>query len=84
MFQNLFDLHRELPFEQILLHERQIAQSFQHRPRLLPNIEKLRCSTSTVSLAAPVIPFSFSNRPEIESNEIDLTKLIRDTYANRG
>ena len=116
MFQNLFQLHRELPFRQILLHERQIAQSFQYRPQLLPNIEKLRCVTSlsdpthpmrlttpasTVSLSAPGTSIGLNNRaeidafhqvnesaafvrPTIESNEIDLTQLIRDTYSSHG
>ncbi len=115
MFQNLFNLHREFAFDEVLINERQIAESFQYRPSLLSNIEKLRFVTHSVitngeknrlTFAATPTPktflstsTSFSNRPDIEafqqkkesiqtikspieSNEIDLTKLIRDSYAN--
>jgi hypothetical protein len=111
MFQNLFNLHREFAFDEVIINERRIAESFQYRPSLLPNIEKLRFSPhSTITnneknrltFAATPTPktfiptsTSFSNRADIEafqhkkesiqsieSNEIDLTKLIRETYAN--
>jgi len=115
MFQNLFNLHREFAFDEILINERQIAELFQYRPSLLPNIEKLRFSTHSMIInneknrltfaATPTpktfipITTSFSNRADIEafqqkkesiqtikspieSNEIDLTKLIRETYSN--
>jgi hypothetical protein len=111
MFQNLFNLHREFAFDEILINERQIAELFQYRPSLLPNIEKLRFSTHSMIInneknrltfaATPTpktfipISTSFSNRADIEafqqkkesiqpieSNEIDLTKLIRETNAN--
>jgi hypothetical protein len=119
MFQNLFNLHREFAFDEVLINELQIAESFQYRPSLLPNIEKISFPTQSVitnidknrlSFAAtptpktllptPVRSTSFSNRADIEafqqkkepipsktiqpieSNEIDLTKFIRETYPN--
>jgi hypothetical protein len=115
MFQNLFNLHREFAFDEVLINERQIAESFQYRPSLLSNIEKLRFSihSMTTNIEKNRLTFtatptpktllpkstSFSNRPDIEafqqkkkpiqpikspieSNEIDLTKLIRETYSN--
>jgi hypothetical protein len=128
MFQNLFNLHREFAYDEIIVNERQIAESFQYRPSLLSNIERIRfnapsiipssISTSNLitntdknrltfaatptpktSLSTAVRSTSFSNRadieafqqkketiqpvrPIIESNEIDLTKLIRDSYSN--
>jgi hypothetical protein len=106
MFQNLFNLHREFAFDEVLINEHQIARTFQYRPSLLSNIEKLRFPKNPLTFAATSTPktflsnsTSFSNRADIEafqqkkesnqripspieSNEIDLTKLIRDTYAN--
>jgi len=110
MFQNLFNLHREFAFDEILITEHQISQSFQYRPSLISNIEKLRLpmnnEKNSLTFTATPTPktflsnsTSFSNRADIEafqqkkesnqripspieSNEIDLTKLIRDTYAN--
>jgi hypothetical protein len=113
MFQDLFHLHRESAFDEVLRNEHRLAEAFQYRPSLLPNIEKLRLSTHSMltnidknhlTFAATPTPktlipisTSFSNRADIEafqkrkepirrspieSNEIDLTKLIRETYAN--
>ena len=114
MFQNLFNLHREFAFDEVLYSERQIAESFQYRPSLLPNIEKIRFPIHSVTanrltfaatptpktfLTTPVRSTSFSNRADIEafqkkkqsvlpkpieSNEIDLTKFIRETYSNNS
>ncbi|CAF3205443.1 unnamed protein product [Rotaria socialis] len=124
MFQNLFNLHRQGAFERVRISEHQIAESFQYRPSVLANIEKLRLPMNSItssssihseknhatftatptpntSLATPVRSTSFSNRadiqafqqkknpvslkilPAIESNEIDLTKLIRETNQNK-
>lgn len=110
MFQKLFILHREFAFNDVLINERQIAESFQYRPSLVPNIEKLRffkhsvitnnektrltfSPTPTPKIVLPAHT-SFSNRADIEafqqkkepiqtieSNEIDLTKFIRDEYT---
>ncbi|CAF1092793.1 unnamed protein product [Rotaria magnacalcarata] len=124
MFQNLLNLHNRGDFERVRISEHQIAESFQYRPSVLANIEKLRLPmnsitsssrihseknhasftatpTPNISLATPVHSTSFSNRaeiqafqqkknpvspkilPAIESNEIDLTKLIRETNQNK-
>ncbi|CAF1288436.1 unnamed protein product [Adineta steineri] len=132
MFQNLFNLHRELALDAVIINERQIAATFQYRPSVLPNIEKIRFSKTSVissslvnsvmtttdnnrliftatstpkaSAPTPVHSTSFSNRADIEafqhkkesleskstpkqyssieSNEVDITQLVRDTYSN--
>ncbi|CAF2849276.1 unnamed protein product [Rotaria sp. Silwood2] len=132
MFQNLFNLHRECAFDKVLVTERQIAESFQYRPSVLYNIEKIVFSINSIissssahsnikhneknhltfaatptpktTLSTPMHSTSFSNRADIEafqqkknsipsktipiatspidSNEIDLTKLVRETYLN--
>lgn len=96
MFQNLFHLHREFAFDEVIKQEQRIAELFQYRPTLLPNIEQLRATLSVKSTPNK----SFSNRADINafqhktetslpripspvpSNEIDLTKFIRDTQPN--
>jgi hypothetical protein len=99
MFQNLFRLHREFAFDEVLTNEGRIARAFQYRPSLISNIEKLRFTNNSTTKKILPNSTSFSNRahieafqqkketsqrilPTIESNEIDLTKLVRDTYAN--
>ena len=133
MFQNLLNLHREFAFDKVLLSERRITESFQYRPSVLPNIQKLRLPkppslsssssmhsvisnterhrlvfsptpTPRTRLPTPVHSTSFSKRADIEtfqhkqeslplkstqkpispieSNEIDLTKLVRETNPN--
>lgn len=104
MFRKLFILHREFAFHDVIHHESQIAQLFQYRPSLLPNIKSLqfllqnslRFSSTPIPNTTISSSISFSNRadieafqqkkqviPIIESNEIDLTKLIRDTNPNK-
>ncbi|CAF4770370.1 unnamed protein product [Rotaria sp. Silwood1] len=132
MFQNLLNLQHDCAFNEVLASERQIAESFQYRPSVLFNIEKICFSinsmissssthsdikhtdknhltftatpTPKTSLPTPSRSTSFSNRADIaafqqkknsipsktipivqspiDSNEIDLTKLIRETYPN--
>ncbi|CAF2607879.1 unnamed protein product [Rotaria sp. Silwood2] len=48
MFQNLFNLHRECAFDKVLVTERQIAESFQYRPSVLYNIEKIVFSINSI------------------------------------
>ncbi|CAF0792586.1 unnamed protein product [Rotaria sordida] len=132
MFQNLFNLHRECAFDEVLASERQITESFKYRPSVLFNIEKIHFPINSIisslsthsdikhseknhltfaatptpqtSLPTPIRSTTFSNRADIEafqqkknsipsktmqitkspidSNEIDLTQLIRETYPN--
>lgn len=99
MFQQLFHLHREFAFDEVLTSEQRIAELFQYRPSLLPNIEKLRATLPI----QPIVTQSkgFSNRADVQafkqktnpiplkqaspiaSNEIDLTQFIRDNQSNQ-
>ena len=112
--------------DQLLVHQHRLADAFQYRPCLLPNVEKLRARiaappisnhsvvtadkarirftatpTPGTTLPAPKRSTSFSNRLDIsafshtkasrqlvngaiESNEIDLTQLIREAKPNNA
>ena len=78
---------------------RDVDSAFQHRPSIVTNLEKLLAASkqrSTTSRSfcnrADVQAFQRAKqngtsvpltRPAIESNEIDLTKLIRETSASQ-
>ncbi|CAF1472375.1 unnamed protein product [Adineta ricciae] len=114
MFQKLLSFNRDHSFNEVLLNERQIADLFQYRPSVLPNIKriaflkhsnsllqsnpmmqhtdpsrlifpeapKVSIQSTTFSKRADIEAFQQkqgSIRTRIESNEIDLTQLIRDT-----
>ena len=51
MFNNLLCLQHHLAFDEVIVTERQIAESFQYRPSLLCNIEKIH-----TSLQSSVLP----------------------------
>lgn len=99
MFQHLFHLHREFAFDEVLTSEQRIAELFQYRPSLLSNIEKLRATLPIKPIVTHSKGFSnradveaFKQKTDstplklpspIASNEIDLTKFIRDNQSNQ-
>ena len=99
MFQHLFHLHREFAFDEVFTSEQRIAELFQYRPSLLSNIEQLRATlpikptvthSKGFSNRADVEAFKQKTDPTplklpspIASNEIDLTKFIRDNQTNQ-
>jgi hypothetical protein len=82
MFQNLFHLHREFAFDEVLFNERHIAESFQYRPSLLPNIEKIRFPVQSVITNTDKSRLTFAATPTPKTY---LPTPVRSTsFSNRA